>query len=1611
MVFPALLKGNTMITFPDLTDTARNTAVRSEQKTMFETGTLTILAKEPQGAQVSIVKNGVNVGTTTSVGVLDTIALEVVTSSQFSDTIHTAYTFAGETGLWSVTTARDLAFYVNPERACLSVYDHVSDDDGISVVYLPTHNKMHILPQVGGAIESTTPLNASVESSELLLADRIVCSFHDRRLLLLSADGKTVLRTIEVPGKPHSVAQLGPLVLVTLFEKDVVIALDANGSITHTIPVGKAPAGIFASVSVGTVVVCNTGDNTVSKISVVNNDLVITNTIQVGGYPLYGIAALGADWVSCSDSNTVYRIDGITATPVVVGANPKQLYSSGQKLFVACLGADAVYVIEGNQTVGTIGTERCPYGIAGSGPNRIAVTCLGSKSVIDLDTNTGLKLARSEFDRWPMFARLSGSKIRVLELWSMTPDYLHQRDTNPHPFVFDASDPVIPGKQIATNAFTVVGLNTQVPARVAPVSNTRIIKNGSDAGVLTMVSSGDTISLALTAPAQHDVDFKARLSIGAQSTTWSCRTRIVDDVIDSFRLPTVQNADLQTEYTSATATISGLDEGIEVLASCLGGRLFVNGVEMLSATMVKNGDTLHIVMMSAAAHRAMQSAVLDIGSFQEVWSVVTKASPTPAYLQPVSDAGKVIPSLLNFPAWLPGDVDTTKNKVLRYDKTTLQKKAEYSLTATPAENGLSDAPRLYAVDAYAGKLIVVDYADPVSPGVERVYTPGGIPYCVAAGPAVAMSHLPTSHYYTVLGSNRIRKIGSSQEIMMQAGSKPMGLIVSNYNQMYVADENGLVHIYDYDEANDTFVLDTIFAIPGGGRLQDFVIDDSTIYVTDLTNSCVHILRGGLYYGYVTVGLLPYSIAQSGTQVFTANFGAGTISSFRKEDGQTTSTTLQLPDEASQPLGLTYDAATGRLFVACSRAEKVYVIRVQDMQITDTISVGPCWGVQVIQGDLYVVTLWGNMLRNRSVGFTRANPASLAFAPVSDAELETPYSRQAKLTEYFVRPEPAYIEPVDGAVLLKNGFPVASGTSFTTNDTLTLGVDSRPDYDKDRTIGVLCGQRYTELRVHTMRDEFPDRIVFPSIQGVIPKDYVHSETRTVSGIEEGLSIKCHAAYSEADFNAWIEVYLNDELVENNDEFYVTNGDTLRISFKTANLKWNGNTVDVQLYNSRNFSFAVFTAYSGYLDYAIWYPTDTDMMDGMEGREYAPNNAWFASSPEPGMLLTRSVVDAEGATLSALLHRTVLESDVQEAIADTRTFVETTDVVDWVPISLKHIVSVSEEMLGYMAQSSDYFAEAPEVKFVQKLPRESLNYRFDGAEVQSYKPWAMREIVAGDWASRGRSQIGVLGAQYESLGRADVTLFDTVQNWIEQVRAMVMVSWTHWVDRTRPLAITYAPEYVDNTDRSQKTIREKEYVNHSSNIVFFAASYTDRNRIHSPWFSASYADRRRPSKINYAAAYQGAFKDRPKASYSASYVGVTPLGSYATQSLSWLRRLSRSHNVSGTAVYSGRLRVGLNAVGTSALKRVRSKQSTASSPGYHVPEVVVFDEFIYTPSQIRAYPTPAEAHAAGVASLHPIVFTKELWDSTWMWDVPAEIERVDCGNTALLQRYLRGYVQGG
>ena len=1617
-----------MITFTDLFDVARNAVLRSEQKTMFETGTLGIEAVTPStaSADVAIVKNGFAVGDSSEITTLDVVSLQVKSSSEFADAVHVAYSFNGERGVWSVITGADQATYANPARSSKSVYDQKTDDDGISVIYLPTKNAMHVMPGVSGGILTTTSLSVGdVESSALLSAERLVCSFYDRRLLLLSADGREVLRTVSLPGKPHSLTQFGSLILVALTDTDTVVAIDAQGQIRHSVLVGKAPAGVFTSSSSGSAVVCNSGDDTVSRLSLVDGVLSVTATIGVGKTPLYGIAAVGEDWVSCSGESAIYRIEGSTAFPLEVGSAPKQMYAAGQNLFVACLGEDKIYVVDGTQTIGVLDTDRCPYSITGAGPNRIAVTCIGSRSVVEIDTNTGAQTARHTFDGWPMFVKMFGtSELRVLELWDMTPSYLHALDTNPHPFVLDKSEPVIPGALVETNQFTVVGVNTPTKASVAPVSDTRILKNGVDAGVSTYVISGDKVSLSIRAPEEHTVAFQARLSIGSQLCDWTCRTREIDDVVHAFSLDTVTDAELSTEYTSNVVTLDGLEEGTEVLADCAGGRLFVNGAEVLTAIPVSNGDQLYVKLTSAPVYSTMSSAMVTVGGFQEAWTVVSKASLSPSFFQPVSDAGKTVADLFKFSSWTDAQVDTGKNRVLRFDKASLGKKAEYDLTATPTGNGLSEAPRLYAVDAHTRSLLVVDYDDPSAPGVERIYVESGIPYCVAAGPLVSLQHQPTSHYYSVLGSNRIRRIGSTQHIDMQASSRPMGIAVSNFNKMYVADDNGLIHVYNYNESQDRFYLETIFAVPGGGRLQDIIIDESTLYITDITNSCVHIVKDLLYRGNVKVGLLPYSITQSGTQVFTADFGTATISYFHKDNPSAPRSILQLPEGASQPLGMAYDAETGNLYVACSRSSSVYVIRVQDMTVQRRMDVGPVWGVQVIKSDLFAVTLWGNILEEREIGLKRANPTSLAFAPIEDADLDTTYAREAKLIEDFVIPEPAYVEPYTDAVLTRNGFVVEPGTTFKKNDVLGISIPSRNEYDVTRTVGVMCGQRYTELVVRTVRDEFPDVIVFPSVQGVIPKDRVESETRTVSGIEEGLVIKCRAQYSEADFSAGIEVLLNGVPVEDTSEFYVTNGDTLKISYTTTNLKWNGASVSVQILNERGFAFASFTAYSGYLDYAIWYPRDTDMMEGMSGIEYAPNNAWIVEADsalvkhkaDVGFKEDRDAIVAckpdvqteEERLLIVSTAATYGQSSVQEAQVDQRSFTETSDGVTWVPSSIRHPVEVAEQFT-VIALINSFFSEAAEISFVQKLPRESLNYRFVGAEIQSYRPQAIHEIQADVWETRGRSQVGVLGSLYDKLERQVLPLYNTEQHWLERVRSSTRVFWTLWAQRLRPESTAYAASYVDNTDRSQKLVREKEYVKHGRDSVRFSALYVSRDRIHSPWFSAMYEDRKASIKPETGADYRKVTPDRPKWFLQSLYTAAAPLTQYQARGPVWVKSLRNTGAIGSQ--YVGSIRMLNSTVPMEIERELRSRSVEASASGYESVKVVLFDAYEYEAGDIRAFVTEEDAIAAGTEALHPVVFSKKLWDSNWMWHIPALIERVDCGNTAMMQRYLRGHIQGG
>lgn len=95
---------------------------------------------------------------------------------------------------------------------------------------------------------------------------------------------------------------------------------------------------------------------------------------------------------------------------------------------------------------------------------------------------------------------------------------------------------------------------------------------------------------------------------------------------DAFSISAVTDADLSTEYTSQSITISGINAATNISIS--GGQFAINdGTFGSDSDSVNNGDTVAVRINSSAEHGTATTATLTIGGVSAEYRVTTKAEP------------------------------------------------------------------------------------------------------------------------------------------------------------------------------------------------------------------------------------------------------------------------------------------------------------------------------------------------------------------------------------------------------------------------------------------------------------------------------------------------------------------------------------------------------------------------------------------------------------------------------------------------------------------------------------------------------------------------------------------------------------------------------------------------------------------------------------------------------------------------------------------------------------------------------------------------------------------------------------------------------------------------
>lgn len=1625
-----------MILFPDIKDVARNTSVTSDEYTVTEDATISIVGTSPVGISATLLRNGADVGQSYSAQVGDMLQVSMQSSPQFADPQHVILDVGGKHSFWTVTTVQDTVRYINPGFADLDPYALTHDIDGVSYFPHPANNEIAIFDNAGtglGEIDIARPQEGSIDWSHV-----VVVSHHDNYIHFIDPLSRQHVGSLSLEGKPYQIARVlsdpddvdsEPLVFVTLADLDYVSVLNYGGAQVETIPTGIRPMGIAVSPDGKHVWIANNGENTVLHLEWMNGSW-SRSTIAVASKPLDVVCDSGFAYVTCAGSDKVYRIaSDDSSDAIVVGANPRNLCATPTGIWISIHGERKVVKFNGSGVIASVVVDNAPYSICELQSGNMVVTCFDTSSVIEFND---LGVVRTRIVKpFPYRVESVGNEVWVMSMWSGTPSYMYYHDRSPYSFVLDVPEEMKRGVTFKSNDFTVAGITQETRASLVPGYNGAIYKNGINSGVRTLVNAGDTIHIELQTPTAEKAEIDTCLYVGSESCRFTAETNIIDVTVDPFTLDKVLNATRNTLFTSNEITISGLESGITSLLTISAGTIVLNDVvQSTSSVIVQNGDKLRFRMTSANDWSTPSFCLVSVGHYETVWTIFTTAPAEDTWYMLPRDKGKTIHDVIDFPSLPVAFVDRSKNVLRQYSLSSLTEVNSYNLEEQPLENGLTNAPRVYSVDPYDKRMILVDIDDATQNGVERVYPLEGIPYGLSAGPMVAMSQLATSHFVSLYDKDKLVMLGGAGgSLLVQAGTKPMGIACSNYNQLYVAGSDGFLHIFDYNEAQAKFTFSTMMGIPDGGRLCDILVDDSTLYISDLTLGAVHKMVGGLYIDTIRTGLLPYSMTQSGTHVYTVNFGSSTVSMFPKAGGNVM--TVELPYGASQPNCVAYDSTGGRLFVGCSRAEKVYVLDSTTLELITVLSnVGPVWGLQIVGANLLILNMWGNLLESKLVGYPRQSPVSLVFDQVTDAELGTKVQSTSRfVSEPLARVEKIWIEPFADAAIIKNGVRVGWETTIVENDQIRLEMKSVNDFDALREVR-LYGYKYsTPFGVRTMKDVFPDKFVFPTVQNVLPKTWAESVDMEISGLDPTVTVPIKAVYSSLDHPFLdLTLWVNDVVVEN-EWAEVKNGDRVRVGCNSYWLPWNGYSTYIHLETDREFRFGTLRIRSSYLDNAIRPPFKIDSFRGPDGVEvdqtYTLDVSEIQLTPlgqplyafrdqiqfdaEYGTILPRVVSEVQLDVISNRLS-SIYYPEFDVAIErSTRRSAEAMYSVEIKYGTTHHLIEQSEarQTATYEHRSRYLSSNDGAIGVSNWTFNESLNVIFDGAEHSQVKVIAVKtNSMESEFAGKVR----------RSLWSLDVT-YSKSRNYAKHF------VWTYSQQSVR--RHTYFTDVLYNSrgPRDHHNFTFEFLVEGVGTIAPASAFYTFNNLKSVPKTATDWKRDIERSRYFTASGYNWLYSSAPirvSTGYShgessrfwkagAEYTGRVRRGQARTDVTYKAREFRASGKVS--ASYQRTLRINPASFSQASVRYANTGGKKSPVAQYTRPSKVHFDDFVYTSSMIRAFDTADQAIAAGQAQQHPVVYAKEMWDSFYMWHVPAEIERVECANTALQARYVRGYIQGG
>lgn len=177
-----------------------------------------------------------------------------------------------------------------------------------------------------------------------------------------------------------------------------------------------------------------------------------------------------------------------------------------------------------------------------------------------------------------------------------------------------------------SNSITVTWINT---GSSLSISWGEYDVNGSNSysSSSTTVNNGDVISVRVTSSASPSTPQHVDLTIWGVTDRYSVTTLAPDTTPDAFSFSDITDANINTQYTSDTITVSWINVWVAISISW--GEYSINGGWYISTpSTVYNGNTVRIRRNSSPSWSAPVNAILTISSLNDTFSITTWAGDT-----------------------------------------------------------------------------------------------------------------------------------------------------------------------------------------------------------------------------------------------------------------------------------------------------------------------------------------------------------------------------------------------------------------------------------------------------------------------------------------------------------------------------------------------------------------------------------------------------------------------------------------------------------------------------------------------------------------------------------------------------------------------------------------------------------------------------------------------------------------------------------------------------------------------------------------------------------------------------------------------------------------------